>query len=255
MVEVVGQPQHRPAQLVLDALECFQIVAAQRREERLDLGDALADFVEILVLHVDEKLFAADQHRLGAGHLIVEPVPELDQVDLPALRKEPRLEQVLTEVAEELAVVGVVELLIGKVASVPDAVANDVVAGAAELPERLVEDFERHLGERLRLGLDNGHTPEEYNSRHGRRRLLPKARPTLAHEIRDAYCAGTKIGSPVTLSTTDAHASTLPLPATTSTSTRPSTIGAVVIASSENWMTPRSPTVRSVLPMKCPAAS
>src|SRR6185369_5778150 len=90
-----------------------------------------------------------------AAHLIVEPPPELDQIDAAALREEARLQQVLPEVAVELAVVGTIELVVGEIADVPDAVANDVVAGAAQLPEGLVQQLERELGEGLRVGGDH----------------------------------------------------------------------------------------------------
>src|SRR5207245_2821532 len=54
VMEVVGQAQHGAAQLVLHALECLEVVAAQRGEERLDLGDPLPHFVEVLVVNIDE---------------------------------------------------------------------------------------------------------------------------------------------------------------------------------------------------------
>jgi hypothetical protein len=58
----------------------------------------------------------------------------------------------LAEVAEEPAVVAAVELIVGEVAGVPDAEANDVVARAAQLPDRFFQQLERELGEGLRFG-------------------------------------------------------------------------------------------------------
>src|SRR5262249_8756739 len=98
------------------------------------------------------------------------------------LGEEARFEQVLAEVAEELAVVGAVELVVGEVADVPDAVTDNVVTGAAELPEGLFQDLERHLGERLRLA--------DGSDGHCERRLT--------------HWAGTKMASPERLSTTEA---------------------------------------------------
>src|SRR5207245_2859746 len=116
-------------------------------------GDALPNILNILVMDVEKDLLAVDEHRLDPAHLIVEPLPELNQIDAPPLGEKTRLEQVLPEVAEEFAVVGAVEVFVRQVADVPDPVADDVVPGAAQLADGFLEDFERHLRERLGLGL------------------------------------------------------------------------------------------------------
>jgi len=99
VVQVVGQAKDGAAEFVLHALEGFQVVAAQGRQERLDLRDPLAHFLQVFILNVDEDFLAADEHRLGAGHLIVEPVPELNEVNAPAFGEEARLQKILPEVA------------------------------------------------------------------------------------------------------------------------------------------------------------
>src|ERR1051326_3155079 len=173
VMEVVGQAHHRPAQLVLDALERLEVVAAEGREERLDLGDPLPHLVEILVLDVEEELLLVDQQRLGARHLVVDPVPELDDVDAAPLREEARLEEVLPEVAEKLAVVGAVELFVREVADVPDAVAHDVVARGAELTDHFLELLDGKRLQIQRFGEGCGHPAREDNTFYRARRTQP----------------------------------------------------------------------------------
>src|SRR5712691_3116663 len=67
VMQVVRQSHHRSAQLVLDALERLEIIAAQRGKETLDFGDPLPYLLEVLVLNVEEDLLALEQHRLGAA--------------------------------------------------------------------------------------------------------------------------------------------------------------------------------------------
>src|SRR5260221_2008838 len=105
----------------------------------MNLGDALAPLLEVLVLHIEEDLDAVDEHRLDAAHLVIEPFPELDQVDAPAFGEQPRLQQLLPEVAEKLAIVGAVEVLIRKVADLPHREADHVLSPAAHVPHRPFE--------------------------------------------------------------------------------------------------------------------
>src|SRR6476469_655897 len=151
MVQVVREAHDRAPQFVLHALERFEIIPAQRRKEALDLGDALAHLLEVFVLDVEKGFLAVEQQRLDAAHLVVEPLPELNEVDAATFGKEARLQEILAEVAEELAVIRAVELLVRQVPDVPDPEANDVVPRAAELSEDLLEHLERDLCERLRL--------------------------------------------------------------------------------------------------------
>src|ERR1041385_4080105 len=62
------------------------------RSDRVDLGDTLAHLLQVFVLDVEKELLAVDEHRLGAVHLVVEPAPELDQIDAAALGEEARLQ-------------------------------------------------------------------------------------------------------------------------------------------------------------------
>ena len=172
---------------VLVFLPLFTESADLRSFVNLFLGENnvndLQGLETVLVLDVDKDFFFSDQHRLDPSHLIVEPVPELDEVDAPAFGQEAGLQKVLPEVAEELAVIGAIELFVGDVAEIPDPEADDVVAGVAQLAQRLVQNPERNLGKGLwlRQRLPTGETHPNRTAKSDRgRSIVDEAAHVLA---------------------------------------------------------------------------